>query len=483
MRPISLLKLYQSVQYLYFSDLGVQEVIVHEPKKTHGRLPESLVHYIWKHQLFDTSNLRTVQGDEIVISDVGTHNTLGSGADFFMARIRIGQSQWIGDVEIHVHSSEYLAHKHHHDPAYNRVVLHVTLFEDSNTGKLTVANHATLPELYLLPHLQTSLQELLYDFHTNPDQDFLCQSQWYTIPKALLEEYVPQLGFERIQDKARMLRTSEGFDQKLYENVMMALGYSQNRNAMQVLAQRVPISLLQSLHSLSDREAVLLGTAGLLPETAELLDCDRETADVITDWQERFERLRYRYELIPLQAQQWHFSGLRPANFPTLRLAQAASLFSINGLFCGDVTENMLHAISQAKTLKVLKEALQSSPSAFWNTHFGVKKTSKSTKSSMAQMGTDRANIILINALLPAYLHLADYLELPHLRPMALELMQQMPKNEDHITRYFAHPSWKPTSATDYQGLHQLYRTRCINTRCLDCAIGQSLLKQPESKK
>lgn len=471
----SLLNLYQAVHYLYISGEHIQEVTIHEPLSKPNAIPEALIHHIWKHQLLSHSPLQTVQGQRLQILDAGVHNTHGSGADFFMARIQLDDMEWIGDVEIHVRSSDWTAHRHDRDPSYNRVVLHVALFEDAQTGKLKIAQNQIVPEFILAPHLTEGLRHLLYQFHTHPDQDFLCQTQWKSVPNALLESFITALGYERIHEKAQKWHGNHGFQQLLYEYVMMALGYSQNRNVMLALAQKVPISWLHELRSLKDREALLLGAAGLLPSSADMLEADRETADVVHDWLARFERLRHHYDLVPLTAHQWHFSGLRPANFPTLRLAQAASLFNQNGLFDGDAADNLLHAIHEPKTLRLLRSLLQTSPSDFWNTHFRLTATSKTPS---ANMGAERCNIIIINAILPALLHLADYEEMPHLRLIAFDLLKQLPKSDDHITRAFAHPNWKPRHAADYQGLHQLFRTRCAMQECLSCEIGKWMMNE-----
>ena len=85
---------------------------------------EQLLHYVWKHRLLPARPLATTDGRPIEVIDPGLHNR-NSGPDFFNAKVKIGQTLWVGNVEIHDKSSDWFLHGHDHDAAYDNVVLHV----------------------------------------------------------------------------------------------------------------------------------------------------------------------------------------------------------------------------------------------------------------------------------------------------------------------------------------------------------------------
>ncbi|HZX75280.1 MAG TPA: DUF2851 family protein [Cyclobacteriaceae bacterium] len=85
---------------------------------------ESFLHYIWQLQYFDKKDLRTTDGEAITITAPGKGNT-NAGPDFLTAKIRIGDIDWAGSVEIHTNASAWMSHGHDEDSAYDNVILHV----------------------------------------------------------------------------------------------------------------------------------------------------------------------------------------------------------------------------------------------------------------------------------------------------------------------------------------------------------------------
>ena len=92
-------------------------------------MKEDFLYYLWRTKRFDFKELKTTSGDDITIQNAGELNS-DSGPDFLNARIKIGDTLWAGNVEMHLKSSDWIAHKHHQDPAYDNVILHVVLEED-----------------------------------------------------------------------------------------------------------------------------------------------------------------------------------------------------------------------------------------------------------------------------------------------------------------------------------------------------------------
>ncbi len=466
-----------SIPFFYGVRNDVYEVTLHEPSGPSPQVPEALVQDIWHAQRFDSTALVTSDGAPITIVDPGTPNT-DSGPDFTGACLCLGDTQWRGDVEIHTTSSGWFDHKHHLDPTYNGVILHVTLCADIWTGGLLRADGNPIPELILYPHLDTPLRRLLYQFYTQPAGDILCADGWSRTPEAIRKPWIQALAVERMQAKkdrlaATYLHTPD-LDTLLHERLFAALGYAKNADAMTALARRLPLTLIRRITDPLDLEALHLGVAGLLPTPADLLDSDRATADYAMDLRDRFERLQLQFEIPVMERTAWRFFRLRPANFPPLRIAQAVTLSRPGRLLHRDPLGQLARALRTKDPVKALRAALYSTPGAFWETHVRLEKT---TKLRDPGIGTARLDALIANAVVPVLLLHAEQTSDPSLEAAVYDVLRHLPPAQDEVTRRFAALGTKPKDALMTQGLHQLYRTRCSEVRCLTCAIGQFLLE------
>ena len=106
---------------------------------------EILLHYVWKHKLFPLKQLHTTDGQELEVIDTGVHNT-NSGPDFFNAKVKLGGTLWVGNVEIHQHAADWYAHRHHTDQAYGNVILHVAQVVDAEVLR---PDGTSIPQLQL----------------------------------------------------------------------------------------------------------------------------------------------------------------------------------------------------------------------------------------------------------------------------------------------------------------------------------------------
>ena len=456
----------------------VFEVTLHEPTGAHPRVPEALVQDVWRAQRLDHAVLHTADGTPLTVLDPGTLNT-DSGPDFANAHLRIGETPWHGDVEIHTTSGTWLDHKHHLDARYNSVILHVTLHADIWTGNLLHSDGSPIPELVLHPYLDTPLRQLLYQFYTRPAGDVLCAARWTDVPETIRTTWILELASERIQAKKNRLAATylhaPNLDALLHERLFAGLGYAKNAEAMTTLARRLPPALARSIPDALDREALHLGTAGLLPTPADLLHSDRTTADYAMDLRERFERLQLQLEIPVMEHTAWRFFRLRPANFPPLRIAQAAALLQPGGLLHDDPIGKLTQALHADDPVDALRTALRATPGAFWETHVRLEKATKPRDPSV---GRSRLNALIANAVVPVLLLHAEQSGDLAFEAAVLELLRQLPPEKDEVTRRFAALGTRPKDALAAQGLHQLYRTRCTEARCLSCPIGQFLLDE-----
>ena len=93
---------------------------------------EHLLHYVWKHKLFPLKVLQTTNGLPVEVIDPGLQNP-NAGPDFFNAKLKIDGALWVGNIEIHTHSSDWFRHGHHSDKTYDSVILHVVSEADTET--------------------------------------------------------------------------------------------------------------------------------------------------------------------------------------------------------------------------------------------------------------------------------------------------------------------------------------------------------------
>lgn len=462
-----------ALQFYGFDD-AVFEVALHEPG-TAPSVPEAFVHDLWRHQHFDARGLETTAGQPVQVLSPGRPNA-HSGPDFRGARLRLGGLLWSGDVEIHTTSGAWYEHAHHQDARYDGVVLHVTLLADHHTGRLTRADGTVLPEVVLMPRLRAPLHRLVHAFRRRPAEALPCAWGWAEVPLPTRRAWLAHLASERLLGRVQHIETAAqalgSATHWLYERVFAALGYAPNAEAMATLARRLPLAHLQALDH-ADREALLLGTAGLLPTPAALLDADRATAAAALDRQARYDRLVLCDPVDPLPASAWQFFRLRPANFPTVRLGQAAALFEPGGLLHPDGQAALRQAMMAARPLAALLRLLQRPPLPFWANHVRLVRRSAPRR---AEMGRDRARAVVANALLPFLAYLAHRDGDRALGEAVHRVMEALPAEDDAVVRCFASLGEQRRRLPDTQALHQLYQAYCRPGRCLSCAVGQHLL-------
>lgn len=450
-------------------------VSLHEPPTDTADVPEALVQDLWHHQRFDTNGLTTTKDTPVQVFNPGRPNT-DAGPDFLNAHLQIGDMDWRGHVEIHTSSGTWFGHDHHTDPRYDSVILHVTLHADMWTGGLLRADESPLPEIVLYPRLETSLRELLHAFRTRTDEDALpCASRWNEVPNRHRQQWIQSRARERLAAKRDRLaaRTDTPLDTLLYERLFAGLGYAKNDEPMTTLARRVSPEQLRSVQSPRNREALLLGVAGLLPEPGDLLDTDRATADYAIDLRDRFRRLRVQFDVPLMESTAWTFFRLRPNNFPPLRIAQGAAWFADGALLASDSLSVLRNALQEDEPVPALRTALQATPPSFWQTHYHLTKEASEHDPSL---GAARRNTLLVNAVIPILLLDASRRNDETQADAALEVLQSLPASRDHVIRRFQDLGTEVNSAFDAQGLHQLYRQYCKTGGCLQCNIGQFLL-------
>lgn len=421
---------------------------------------EDFLHYLWRLQRFDHQNLQTTTGARIELLEPGTYNR-DAGPDFLNARIRIDGTLWAGNVEMHLRSSEWLAHQHQHDPAYRNVILHVVLEEDVIIRHL---EGERIPCLNLRKHLPIGLSKqylrLLHSEYWIP-----CEKQFYQAPEVTRSLFLDRLLVERLEDRTTTMRerlnqNQQDWEETFYQLLTRGFGLHVNADPFLMLAESLPLRiLLRHKHSLLQLEALLFGQAGFL---------DGEYADAYPErLLKEYRFLRHKYQLTPIPNTLWKFMRMRPANFPTVRLAQLATLISRSG--------QLFSKMMVAQNVREIKNALVVELSNYWQTHYRFNKESKKSNKSLGQ-GT--IHLLIINVIAPFLFLYGQMRGDDRFKDRALQLLEELPAEKNRLISGWQKLGMEPANAFTTQALLELKNNYCDKRRCLECAIGCAILKR-----
>ena len=461
-------------EYYYYTRCeDLFQVRVHEPATP---VAEAVVHRLWKEQAFDHKNLRTTSGLPLTLLHPGILNR-NSGPDFQHTRLAMDELVWTGAVEIHVYSKYWYQHKHHEDPAYNSTILHVTLFKDEYTGTLTRQDGSVLPEVVLYPLLKSGIRSLVYSTYNRDRKAFPCEAQWQDIPEHIKITWIKKLARKRTAFRKaeieRMFLQTPNYEEVLHQQLFKGLGLDKNGDAMLELARRIPLRISNQLDHAFEIEALHFGVAGLLPDYKEIRLLPPESASYVDRLHDEYNRLQKHFRIPVMRAPMWLFFRLRPANFPTLRIAQAASWLNKNGLLYHDPVGLLMAALQAQNSIETLYAALQSQPSSFWHTHY---RFHKKTRPHPRKLGSQRLLKLTVNCVAPLFLQIAEQTQNPTLEQQVHSLMNKLPAEQDSIIRLFKRNGFTPKNSVMSQGLHELYSMYCKPVHCLQCDIGSHIL-------
>lgn len=428
---------------------------------TFQSMNESFLHYIWQHQYFGRENLKTSEGDVIQIFKQGFYNN-NAGPDFSEAKIKIDSIEWAGSVEIHIKSSDYLQHNHQHDRAYDNVVLHVVWLDDK---PLLRSDGTPMPTLELKNRVSDGLLKE-YSKLINSSFQIPCSKSFSRIDDLVKVSMIEQAAVQRLQMKSSFIRelyaqNNGDWEETFYQVLAKNFGFKVNAEPFLSLAKALPVrSIRKNSNSQLKTEALLFGMAGFL---------DAPKGDeYYLSLKKEFEFLVHKYELAEnkLHKAQWRFLRLRPANFPTIRLAELAALLNRSTQMFADVLSS--------EDAASLRKMFSVEPSSYWVDHYSFGKKSKSAHGSL---GEESIENILINTVAPMLAAFAYEKGDEIFFERALSLLQQLKPESNAITRAWNALGLKAKSAFDSQGLIEQMNSFCKKRNCLNCSVGASLLK------
>ncbi|MGL6022478.1 MAG: DUF2851 family protein [Chitinophagaceae bacterium] len=235
-------------------------------------------------------------------------------------------------------------------------------------------------------------------------------------------------------------------------------GMQINKDIFLEIAKSIPVRVWRRERlSLFHIEALLFGQAGLLESIST-------QEDYLIGMEKEYRHLRIKYNLIPISLK-LKFLRTRPANFPTVRLAQLATLiFHSTQLF---------QFVLQNKSPQEIISWLQLPTSAYWDNHYvlGV-----SSNHQPKVIGKEMCNKIMVNVIYPSLFSYAIYHNDAVLQEYILEQMNEMKAEKNHIIEKFESKGLSNSTATDSQALIHLYNNYCMNKKCLECYIGKYIL-------
>ncbi|MEL6718907.1 MAG: DUF2851 family protein [Bacteroidota bacterium] len=422
-------------------------------------IKEDLLHYIWRTKRFEISSLQTTTGESIEIQDFGKHNP-NAGPDFLNAKVKIGDTLWAGNVEMHINSSDWIKHQHNKDRAYDNVILHVVLEEDLTIYRGTGEVIPCLELRKKIPlRLANTYQKLKHNEHWIP-----CQHHFYEVNDMTKNMWLDRMMVERLELKTKMIelelaRNNNDWEETFYWFLARNFGVKVNAEPFEWLAKSLPLKILaKHKNNLHQVEALLFGQAGLLNESLK----DEYPQSLLKE----YEFLKQKHRLQPIAGVSWKFMRLRPANFPTIRIAQFATLIH--------QSIHLFSKILEADTIEQIEQLFRVKLSDYWSTHYVFDKISTERNKSL---GRSTIHLLIINTIAPFLFFYGSQRGVKEQCDKALRLLDQLPPESNTIISGWKQLGMLPRSAYDTQALIQLKNNFCNANACLDCAIGNAILK------
>jgi hypothetical protein len=426
-------------------------------------VPEEFLHYIWEQQLFYRENLKTASGENLEIISTGRRNS-DSGPDFFNAKIKIGQTIWAGNIEVHKKASDWPLHNHQTDKAYDTIILHVV---EENDKPVFRASGVEIPVFCMKfpDHFRQNYQQLL-----DAKTWVACQNQFHKINPVILQLGFNRLMVERLEAKTgeiieRLHQNNNDWNETFYHVLARAFGFKVNSLPFEMLAKSLPLQILaKHKNSIFQLEALFFGNSGLLNQ--QLIG-----DDYYLKLREEYSFLYKKYKLSGLESHLWKFLRLRPVNFPTVRISQLAALVNRS--------HSLFSKIAETESLAELKQLFDVKASEYWDSHYNFNKTTKNH--SVKNFGESSVNTIIINVVIPFLFVFGEIQEKNHLKNRALDFLEKLQPEKNSIVSGWERMGIECRSAFESQALIQLKNLYCDKKKCLNCQIGVKLVKsKPE---
>ncbi len=422
-------------------------------------LNEDLIHYLWKTKRFVYDNLTTTTGQEVKIINWGSHNH-HSGPDFSNGKIKIGDTTWAGNVEMHISSSDWDRHKHTGDPAYDNVVLHVVWEHDKEILDQNGKPIATLViSQYVNQDLIKRYAELMQNELRIPCEKFISN-----VDLSRMNLWLHNVLIERLEAKTVYLTnllkyTENDWNQVFFIALAKYMGLKINAEPFEQLARSFDINIIWKIgNNLTQIEALLFGQAGMLLSS----DGDQYYQQLRIE----YKHLAIKYQLENIEPVGWKFARMRPANFPTIRIAQLASIMHQH--------RSIFSKILDTQNVKDVNNILKVSPSEYWSDHY---RFSTDSIYKEKPIGDNLIQIVVINVVVPLLFLFGKQIGNESYQDKSIAYLEATKPEINKITKLWKELGIKAESAYFSQGLIQLKSKYCDEKKCMSCAVGNQLFR------
>lgn len=429
---------------------------------------EQLLHYVWKHKLFPIAELHTVDGRCVEVVDVGLHN-VHAGPDFFNAKVRIGGTMWVGNVEIHDKASDWFQHGHDRDTRYDNVVLHIVGKADAQAvnskGKAIDQLVLAVPDS-LVQH---------YGELQRADRYPPCHQIVGELPKLMVHSWLAALQTERLEQKTatilqRLDRLRGSWEATYFATLARNFGFGVNGDAFEQWAEVLDLQAVgHHRNDLFQIEAIFFGQAGLLhPQSIpERYRAQAQADEYYQSLRSEYQYLRHKFSLAEMDYQLWRFLRLRPQNFPHMRISQLAQLYHRQ--------QASLAHVLDCKEVNPLRRLLRTAVTPYWQDHYLFGAPSRHQYKQLTLKSVD---LIVINTVVPVLFAYGRQQGREQLCDRAFHFLEQLRAEQNHIVRTWHDCGIDVRTAADSQALVQLNNAYCERKDCLRCRIGYEYLKR-----
>lgn len=406
--------------------------------------------------LFQKNNLKATTGEDIEIVKLGTLNH-DAGPDFLNAQVKINDTLWAGNIEIHIRASDWKKHNHHKDPNYDSVILHVVNETDNETtrinGEIIPTVKLDYPEQYLKTFTELEIS----------DRWVPCEEKIKKIDPLLVSSWVETMLVDRLEEKTAFIEsllndTNGDWEQAFFITFCKSLGQKVNGLPFEQLGRSLSVKHITRYHGQPVLlEAVLFGQAGMLDSSPE--------DDYQSYLKKEYNHLRKKHHFKPIDSQLWKFHRLRPLNFPTIRIAQLASFLKGKN--------SLLSTVVHKQTLSDLRAFLASEATGYWKSHYQFAKPSPPKNKALGKSATD---VIIINTIVPFLFTYGKLTGKNYLKDKAIDFLNETGPEKNSVTEGWQLLGFPINNAFDSQGFIQLKNKYCSARKCLSCRIGMKII-------
>lgn len=420
-------------------------------------MKEDLLYFIWKNNYFNFNSKFTVDGELLEVINPGNFNS-DSGPDFFNAKLKLNQTIWAGNVEMHINSSDWYKHGHQTDPAFDNAILHVVVNDDQPAFNSKGRRIPTLIIEYP-DALEWQLLHLMGSGKWIP-----CEETFSTFDSFTKSMWMSNLMIERLEQKSTMVnnlvsQANGSWEEAFYQSVARSFGLKVNALPFELLAKSTPLKILaKHKNNLFQIESILFGQSGLI-YNLEVKD-DYSKALI-----KEYEYLKHKFNISPINRELWKYLRMRPTAFPNIRIAQFSSLIHSSSSLFSKVIE-----IDNASDLLKLFSV---ETSDYWKTHFTFGKESPMT---VKKLGTESIRVIAINSIVPFIFSFGVYQDNENLKEKAIRLLEIFKPEKNNIVSGFNRLGLVAISAFESQSMVHLKTNYCDVKKCLYCHLGAKLL-------